>query len=89
MQLFELGSCPVANLAPLATLQSLKRACLQRMPAVNLTPLVMLRCDLYLMFMEEPVDLSLLARTDHRLRVHVRNTATVGDPGHLVKIRKL
>ncbi|MBW0011494.1 MAG: NACHT domain-containing protein, partial [Pseudonocardiales bacterium] len=38
--------------------------------------------------MEESVDLSPLARTDHRLRVHLRDTATVGDPGPLVKIQK-
>ncbi len=39
--------------------------------------------------LDGPVNLSPLARTDHRLRVHLRNTATVGDPGPLVKIRKL
>jgi hypothetical protein len=57
---------------------------------VNLGPLAtqgLLR-DLYLMDMEEPADLSPLARTDHCMRLHLRDTVTVGDPGPLVKILK-
>jgi hypothetical protein len=39
--------------------------------------------------MDEPIDLSPLALTDHRLRVHqFGGVAMVGDPGHLVKVQK-
>ena len=44
--------------------------------------------ELRLMDINEPVDLSPLAQTDHRLRVELRNTPTVGEPGPLVKIRR-
>lgn len=57
------------------------------MDLVPLAALPHLR-DLYLTGIEEPVDLSPLARVDHRLRVELRNTSVVGDPGPLVKIRK-
>ncbi|MGH3906320.1 MAG: hypothetical protein ACRDTE_19390 [Pseudonocardiaceae bacterium] len=91
LESFSLQSCPVTDLAPLGTLPSLEWVWLGRLSAVNLAPLAMLPKlrELHLENMEGPVDLSPLARTVHRLRVHLRNTATVGDPGPLVKIRKL
>ncbi|MGH3849493.1 MAG: hypothetical protein ACRDR6_15160 [Pseudonocardiaceae bacterium] len=90
LEVFDLGSCPVADLEPLGTLQSLTQVWLRSLPALNVAPLAMLPHlrELYLIDMEEPVDLSPLARTDHRLRVHLHNTATMGNPGPLVKIRK-
>jgi hypothetical protein len=90
LEYFDLGSCPVTDLAPLTTLLSLKQVILRRLPVVNLGSLATQRLlrDLYLMDMEESADLSPLARTDHRLRLHLRDTATVGDPGPLVKILK-
>lgn len=58
---------------------------------MNLAPLATLPHlrTLYLHNIENLVDLSPLARTDHRLQVRLRDTSTVGDPGPLVKIRKL
>jgi len=88
---FTLCSCPVLDLEPLVTVLSLEWVWLGDLSAVNLAPLAMLPKlrDLHLMEMREPIDLSPLAQIDHRLRVYLRDTATVGDPGPLVKIRKL
>jgi hypothetical protein len=44
--------------------------------------------DLTLTDMDESVDLYPLAQVDHRLRVELENTPTVGDPGPLVKVRR-
>ena len=43
--------------------------------------------ELMLLNIDEPVDLSPLAPTDHRLRVELWNTFTVGTADPLVKIR--
>lgn len=85
-----LGDCPVTDLAPVGTLQSLTRVQLQRLPNLNLAPLASLPQlrELTLADMTEPVDLAPLAQTDHRLRVVLGNTSTVGDPGPLVKTRR-
>jgi hypothetical protein len=90
LESFDLASCPVTDLEPLGTLQSLAVAVLQNLPAVTLAPLNTLPHlqELCLLNVEEPIDLSPLAQTDHRLQVRLRGTATVGDPGPLVKIRK-
>jgi hypothetical protein len=90
LEAFGLGSCPVTDLAPLGTLPSLKRVWLRRLSAVSLAPLATLPHlrELELTDIEEPVDLSPLAQTTHRVQVRLRNTATTGDPGPLVKIRK-
>lgn len=87
---FDLGSCPVTDLEPLATLQSLTKVRFERLSAVDLAPLATLPHlrELYLSDISEPVDLSPLAGIDHRLRLNLHDTATVGDPGSLVKIRK-
>ncbi|HEX2297300.1 MAG TPA: hypothetical protein VHH34_02075 [Pseudonocardiaceae bacterium] len=86
----DLDSCPVTNLEPLATLQSLTKVQFERLSAVDLTPLATLPHlrDLHLIDMAEPIDLSALAGINHRLRLHLHDTATAGDPGSLVKIRK-
>ena len=59
-------------------------------PAVDLAPLAMLPHlrELMLLNIDEPVDLSPLAPMDHRLRVELWNTFTVGTAGPLVKIRR-
>jgi len=90
LQEIDLAGCPIAELAPLATMQSLTRVWLQDFPAVDLAPLATLPHlrELYLEEIEKPVDLSPLARTHHRLRVRLRNTSTVGTAGPLVKIRR-
>ncbi|MCA1703195.1 MAG: hypothetical protein LC808_07945, partial [Actinobacteria bacterium] len=90
LQEINLADCPITDLAPLSTMQSLTRVWLRQFSALDLAPLVMLPNlrDLHLLDMEEPIDLSPLAQVDHRLRVHLRDTATTGNPGPLVKIRK-
>ena len=90
LERINLNNCPVANLEPLAMLQPLKTLRLQRMPALNLAPLSSLPQlrELTLTDMNEPVDLSPFAQTDHRLRVELWNTPTVGEPGPLVKVRR-
>ena len=84
-----LYDCPVTDLAPLATMRSLTRVWLREFPAVDLAPLAALPHlrELNLMGIEEPVDLSPLARIHHRLRVGLWNTSTVGAAGPMVKIR--
>ncbi len=91
LEFFDLADCPVTDLDPLGTMQSLTHLWLRRLPGPNLAPLATLPHlrELKLMVIDEPVDLSPLAQIDHRLQVHLRDTATVGDPGPLVKIRKL
>ena len=81
---------PITDLAPLGTLRSLTRLWLRRLPGLNLAPLASLPRlrALTLGDMNEPVDLSPLTRTDHRLQVELWNTPTVGYPGPLVKIRR-
>ncbi|MDQ3601402.1 MAG: hypothetical protein M3408_09175, partial [Actinomycetota bacterium] len=71
LQAIDLADCPISDLAPLATLQSLTRVWLQDFPAVNLAPLATLPHlrELHLARIKEPVDLSPLTRNDHRLRV--------------------
>ncbi|MDQ3273459.1 MAG: NACHT domain-containing protein, partial [Actinomycetota bacterium] len=90
LQEINLADCPITDLAPLATLQSLTRVWLRDFPAVDLAPLATLPHlrELYLIDLEQPVDLSPLARTDRRLRVELRNTSTVGKSGPRVKIRR-
>jgi len=85
-----LGDFPITDLAPLGTLQSLTRVSLGQLPNLNLAPLASLSQlrELILGDMNEPVDLSPLAQTDHRLRVRLLSTSTVGDPGPLVKTRR-
>lgn len=63
---------------------------LQLLPSLDLAPLASLPQlrELILMDMNEPVDLSPLAQTDHSLRVELWNTPAVGEPGPLVKIRR-
>jgi len=90
LQEIHLADCPISDLAPLATLQSLTRVWLQDFPAVDLAPLATLPHlrELRLTGIDEPVDLSPLAPMDHRLRVGLWNTFTVGTAGPLVKIRR-
>jgi hypothetical protein len=90
LEYLSLDDCLVTNLEPLSTLQSLTKVQLRRFPSLNLAPLASLPHlhDLTLADINEPVDLSPLAQTDHRLRLEVRNTPTVGEPGTLVKIRR-
>ncbi|MGH3899863.1 MAG: NACHT domain-containing protein [Pseudonocardiaceae bacterium] len=85
-----LDDCPVTDLEPLGTLQSLTKVGLHRLAGLNLAPLASLPQlrELTLKDMNEPVDLSPLAQTDHRLQVELWNTATVGEPGPLVKVRR-
>ena len=85
-----LAGCPVADLKLLATLQSLTRVGLLRLPAVNLAPVAALPHlrELMLADIDEPVDLSPLARIHHRLRLELWNTSTVGTASPLVKIRR-
>lgn len=63
---------------------------MRHIPSLNLSPLDSLPHlrKLALMDINEPVDLSPLAQTDHRLRVELWDTSVVGDPGPLVKIRR-
>jgi hypothetical protein len=88
---FDLGYCPVIDLRPLAALHSLHRVWLGGLSAVDLAPLATLPYlrDLWLIDMTEPIDLSPFTRIDARLRIHVLNTVTFGDPGSRVKVRKL
>jgi hypothetical protein len=88
---FLLDDCPVAGLEPLGTQQSLTEVWLQCIPNLNLAPLASLPHlrKLTLVDIKDAVDLSPLAQTDHRLRVQLRDTPTVGDPGPLVKVRRL
>jgi internalin A len=91
LQEVNLADCPITDLAPLATLQSLTLVWLRDFSAVDLAPLATLPHlrELVLDGIDEPVDLSPLARTDHRLRVVLwKNTSTVGTAGPLVKIRR-
>ena len=90
LQEIDLADCPTSDLAPLATLQSLTRVWLQDFPAVDLAPLATLPHlrELHLARIKEAVDLSPLTRNDHRLRVELWNTSTVGAGGPLVKIRR-
>lgn len=90
LEVFHLRSCPVADLKPLATLQSLTLVSLQDLPAVDLAPLAALPHlrDLHLGSIAEPTDLSPLAQTGHRLQIHLFGTTTVGNPGPLIKIKK-
>jgi len=90
LHLLDLDNCPITDLEPLGTLQSLTQVRLRRIPGLNLAPLASLPHlrELVLANMNEPVDLSPLAQTDHRLRVELRNTPTVGEPGPLVKVRR-
>jgi len=90
LQEINLANCPVTDLAPLATLRSLVRVWLRDFPAVDLAPLATLPHlrELRLTGIDEPVDLSPLARTHHRLWVGLSNTSTVGTAGPLVKIRQ-
>ena len=91
LQEINLVDCPIADLAPLATMQSLTRVWLRDFPAVDLAPLATLPHlrELMLLDINEPVDLSPLARTEHRLRVVLWNTSTVGTAGPPVRIRRL
>lgn len=91
LQEINLADCPITDLAPLATMQSLTRVWLRDFPAVELAPLATLPHLRELMLMEiaEPVDLAPLARIGHRLRVELRNTSTVGTAGSLVKMATL
>ncbi len=86
----DLNDCPVTDLEPLRTLQSLRSVSLRRLPGLNLAPLASLPhlSELKLTDMNESIDLSPLAQTGHSLRVEPRNTSTVGEPGPLVKIRR-
>lgn len=63
---------------------------LRRLADLHLSPLTLLQQlrELTLVDMNEPVDLSPLAKMDYRLRVELRNTPTVGEPGPLVKVRR-
>ncbi len=72
------------------SLQSLKELLLRQLPGLNLAPLASLPQlrELTLIDINEPVDLSPLAQMDHRLRVELWNTPTVGEPGPLVKVRR-
>ena len=90
LQEVDLADCPIADLAPLATLQFLTRVCLRDFPTMNLAPLATLPNlrDLELDGIDEPVDLSPFAQIHHRLRVKLWNTYTVGAAGPLVKIRR-
>ena len=90
LQVVKLADCPATDLAPLATLLSLKQVCLQRFPGVNLAPLAGLPHlrELNLTDIDEPVDLSPFAQIHHRLRVELWNTSTVGTAGPRVKIRQ-
>ncbi|MDQ3885976.1 MAG: hypothetical protein M3308_02920 [Actinomycetota bacterium] len=91
LQEINLADCPITDWASLATLQSLTKVWLRDFPTVDLAPLAALPHlrDLILMSIEEPVDLSPLARIDHRLRVKLNNTSTVGATGSLVKVQRL
>lgn len=86
----ELADCPITDWTPLSTLQSLTRVSLRRFPTVDLAPLAALPRlrKLHLADIEEPVDLSPLARIDHRLQVMPLNTSTVGTASSLVKVRR-
>ncbi len=86
----DLDDCPITDLEPLGMLQSLTRVLLRRLPGLNLAPLASLEHlrELTLIDINEPVDLSPLAQMDHRLRVELWNTPTVGEPGPLVKVRR-
>jgi hypothetical protein len=88
LDFLDLDDCPITDLEPLGTLQSVTCVWLRRLATLNLAPLASLPRlrELTLTDMNEPVDLSPLAQTDHRLRVKLWNTPTVGDPGPLVKI---
>ena len=90
LQKITLDACPLTDLGPIATFQSLRELKLYHFPTLRdlapLTALPHLR-DLYLSFIEEPVDLSPFAQMDHHLRIHLRNTRTVGQPGPLIKVR--
>lgn len=90
LEYLSLNDCPVTNLESLSTLQSLTQVQLRRFPSLNLAPLASLPHlrDLTLADINEPVDLSPLAQTNHRLQLEVLNTPTVGEPGPLVKIRR-
>ncbi len=90
LDFLSLADCPITDLGPLGTLQSLTHVVLRRLSGVHLAPLVSLSQLRLLMLtdMNEPVDLSPLAQTDHRLRVELWNTPTVGEPGPLVKVRR-
>ncbi|MDQ4021755.1 MAG: hypothetical protein M3257_09060 [Actinomycetota bacterium] len=90
LQEINLSDCPITDLTPLGTLQSLKRVWLGGFPAVDLAPLTLLPHlrELKLAGIKEPVDLSPLARTDHRLGVELWYTPTVGTAGPHVKIRR-
>jgi hypothetical protein len=90
LEYLEFADCPVADLEPLGTLLSSTRVWLRQLCRLNLAPLASLPQlrELTLTDMNEPVDLSPLAQTDHRLRVELRNTPTVGEPGLLVKVRR-
>jgi hypothetical protein len=90
LDFLHLTDCPITTLAPLGTLQSLTKVRLGKLPGLNLAPLASLPRlrELTLVDMNEPVDLSPLAQTDHHLQVELRNTSTVGNPGPPVKIRR-
>ncbi|MGH3984287.1 MAG: hypothetical protein ACRDST_16790 [Pseudonocardiaceae bacterium] len=90
LEILDLADCTITDLAPLGTLQSLKELRLQQFPGLNLAPLASLPQlrELYLTDINEPVDLSPLTQTGHRLRVELWNTPTVGEPGSLVKVRR-
>jgi Leucine-rich repeat (LRR) protein len=90
LTILNLADCPITDLEPLGTLRSLTEVWLQQLPGLSLAPLASLPRlrELTLGSMKEPVDLSPLAQTDHRLRVELRDTLAVGDPGPLVKIRR-
>jgi Leucine-rich repeat (LRR) protein len=90
LESLDLLGCPVTDLEPVTALQSLKRLVLQHFPVVNLAPLASLPQlrELKLVDINEQVDLSPLAQTDHRLRVELWNTPTAGEPGPLVKVRR-
>jgi internalin A len=85
-----LADCQVTDLEPLGALHSLTRVWLRQLPSLNIAPLASLPQlrELTQMNMNEPVDLSPLAQTDHRLRVELKNTLTVGEAGPLVKVRR-
>jgi hypothetical protein len=87
---FNLVSCPVTDLDPVGALRSLNEVGLGHLTTVNLAPLATLPHlqNLHLWAIEEPVDLSPLALTHHRLRVRLSNTDIMGDPGPLATIRK-
>lgn len=86
----DLNDRPITDLAPLGALPYLATVWLRWLPGLDLAPLASLSHlhDLKLVNMKEPIDLSPLAQTGHRLRVELWDTPTVGEPGPLVQVRR-